>query len=233
VVRWRVVWRGIFGGFSLQCYYKAIQCLPFGDAITLASITPAFTVLFAIPLLGEKLSNIKSAAIFLSVVGAVCIAQPRFLFGAELHGETDSGRSHCEKFGYIAAAFGSLSGALVFIMIRMVGSDGHTIQLIFSWFVFTCLDSFVLLLFTEDWVFPKGKHWVDISFMILCGSVAHYMMNHAGRICPAGVGSILKSTDVMWAYIWEITVFQVIPNFWAIIGAILVFFSGAIIGFSK
>jgi len=95
------------------------------------------------------------------------------------------------------------------------------------------LYSFVLLLLTKDWVFPKGEHWVDISFMILCGSVGHYMMNHAGRICPAGVGSILKSTDVMWAYIWEITVFQVIPNFWAIIGAILVFFSGAIIGFSK
>jgi len=118
-------------------------------------------------------------------------------------------------------------------MIRLVGTDGHTLQLIFSWFVFNSIGSFVLILITKDWIFPRAEHWVDIVMMIVCASIAHYMMNHAGRFCPAGVGSILRSTDVVWAYLWEITVFKINPNFWAIIGAMLVFFSGAIIGFSK
>merc|ERR1719320_229187 len=109
-------------------------------------------------------------------------------------------------------------------MIRLVGTDGHTLQLIFSWFVFNFLGSLVLVLYTKDWVFPKGEHWVDILMMIIFASVGHYMMNHGGRFCPAGVGSILRSTDVMWAYLWEITVFKINPNFWAIIGALLVFF---------
>jgi len=232
-VRLRIAFRGIFGGIGLQCYYKAITCLPLGDAITLSSIYPALTVLIAIPVLGEKLTIIKSAVILLSIAGAVCIAQPRFLYSAELQAETDSGSSNCEHLGYIAAAGGSVCGALVMIIIRMVGTEGHTLQLIFSWFVFGSSGSLILVLLNGDWFFPMGEAWIDILILTLIASVGHYLFNHAGRFCPAGIGSIVRSTDVMWAYLWEIGVFKVKPNFLAITGAILVFSSVVIIGLTK
>ena len=56
-VRLRVAMRGIFGAIGSQCYFKAIQCLPLGDAITLISMYPAFTVFLAIPILGERLNT--------------------------------------------------------------------------------------------------------------------------------------------------------------------------------
>jgi len=69
--------------------------------------------------------------------------------------------------------------------------------------------------------------------MIVFGSMAHYLMNYAGRFCPAGAGSIVRATDSMWAYLWEISVFKINPNKLAIFGAVSVFISIVVIGLSK
>jgi len=232
-VRLKVALRGIVGCIGFQCYFRTIQCLPLGDAITLFSIYPAFTVFLAIPFLGERLNIKKVIAVVLSTVGAVCIAQPKFLFGnSEWRKPTVSTRD-CLEMGYASAFFGSFSGACVLIIIRNLGNDVHTIHLIFSWFVFTSIGSLLLYFIDEDWVFPEGEECLDMLLMILFGSAAHYTMNYAARLCHAGAGSIMRSTDVVWAYLWQITIFNVSPDILAIVGAILVFTSGMIIALSK
>jgi len=168
----------------------------------LVSLYPAITVVLAIRFLGEKLDAIKSIAILLSIMGVACIAQPSFLFGDSRLIETTPGSvSGCEKMGYMTAVLASFCGGCVLILIRMVGRDGHTTHLLFSWFFFTSLGALVLYLFSSNWVLPAGDQWMDILWMILFGSAGHFLMNYAGRFCPAGAGSIMSSTDVVWAYL--------------------------------
>jgi len=139
----------MFGSVGFHSYFKAIQCLPIGDAITLCSVYPVVTVVLAIPLLGERLDAIKIAAIFLSMMGAICIAQPNFLFGDPGVIEESAGDiSGCQHIGYMVAALGSFSGGFVLVLIRMVGKDVHTIQLLFSWFFFNSVTSFMVYVVT-------------------------------------------------------------------------------------
>jgi drug/metabolite transporter (DMT)-like permease len=231
--RWLVACRGIVGAVAFQCYYKAIECLPLGNAITLFSIYPVFTVAFSIPLLGEKLTVKVTLAVLLSIVGAACIAQPYFLFGDSSWTDSSDDTSGCEEIGYVAAFVGSFFGGLVLTTIRMIGTSAHTVHLLFSQFVFVSLGSLLLYFVDTDWVLPGEDEIWDILLMILFGSVAQFIKNYAGRICHAGAGSIMRSTDVVWAYLWQITIFHVLPDSLAVIGAVLVLLSGLIVGLTK
>jgi len=230
--RWLVMLRGILASFAFQCWYKAIECLPLGNALTLLSIYPVVTVCLAIPLLGEKWTLKITIALLLSIVGAACIAQPSFLFGD--FSLTDSpDTSGCEDIGYIAALVGSFFDGLVLIVIRMVGTRAHTLHLIFSEFVFVPLGSILIYFIDTDWILPDEDQMWEMFLVILFGSIAQYTKNYAGRICHAGAGSVMRSTDMVWAYLWQITVFNVLPDALAIIGAVLVLLSGMIVGLSK
>jgi len=232
-VRLKVALRGIFGSFSLNCYFKAIQCLPIGDAITLYCIYPSFTVLFAIPFLGERLNIIKVIAILISSVGAVCTAQPNFLFVNFGWTKPKVRTSDCLEWGYATAFAGGFFVACQLIVMRMIANDAHTIHLMFSRLVFTIIVSVIFYFFDEDWVFPEGEERLDILLMILSGSAASVTLNYAGRLCHAGAGSIMLSTNVVWAYLWQITIFNIRPTILPLVGAVLIFASGLIIALSK
>jgi len=223
---------GIITSVGSVCYFKALQCLRIGDAISLFSIYPVVTVGFSIPLLGEKLTVNIIIAVFLSIAGALCIAQPHYLFG---NGKwTNSGdTSDCEWFGYVVALFGSFCGGLLLIIIKMIGNSAHIVHLLFSQFVFQALTSILLHIIDTDWVLPGEDDMWDILLVILFGTVAHLMMNYAGTICHAGAGSIMRSTDVLWGYLWQITVFDVLPDPLAVIGAVLVLLSALVVGQAK
>jgi len=223
---------GIITSLGSLCYFKALQCLLIGDAITLFSIYPAVTVGFSIPLLGEKLTVNITIAVLLSIAGAVCILQPNFLFGNGTW--TNSGdTSDCEEFGYVVAVVGSFCGGLLLIIIKMIGNSTHIVHLLFSQFIFQALMCILLHIIDTDWVLPDEDEMWDILLVILFGSVGHLMMNYAGTICHAGAGSIMRSTDVIWAYVWQITVFDVLPDPLAVIGAVLVLLSGLVVGLAK
>ena len=59
------------------------------------------------------------------------------------------------------------------------------------------------------------------------------MLNYAGRIAPAGLVSIVRASDIMWAYCFEILIFVQQPNFWTWIGVVLVLGSLVAIGVNK
>jgi len=172
-------------------------------------------------------------AVLLSIVGAACIAQPYFLFGDSSWTDSSDDTYGCEEIGYIAALFGSFCGGLVLIVIRMIGTSAHTVHLLFSQFIFVSLGSILLYFIDTDWVLPDEDEMWDILLVILFGSVAQFIKNYAGRICHAGAGSIMRSTDVIWAYLWQITVFNVLPDPLAVIGAVLVLLSGLVVGLAK
>jgi len=231
--RWLVATRGILGAAGSQCFYKAIQCLPLGDAIALYGIFPVVTVGFAIPLLGETLTVKIIIVVLLSMVGVACIAQPDFWFGDSWGTGSHRWTSGCEVIGYVVVLLGTLFGGLTLIFIRMIGTSAHTVHLLFAKSVFASLQSIILYFIYKDWVFPE-KDWMwDILLVIVFGAVNQFLKNYAGRICHAGAGSVMRSTSVVWAYLWQITVFHVLPSSLAIIGAVLILLSGMIVGLPK
>lgn len=223
-----VLIRGCVGGLGFVLYFYTISVLPLGDAVTLLSMYPIITIFFARIFLGEIARTTHLLAAVASVTGALLIARPRFLFGGNADDGPDPSGGGVPWLGYVTAALGSCTGSAVFILIRKAGTMGaHTLQLLFSW---ACFGTFFSLAFGilqgrhhGGWRLPPSRtSWVYVLCLCCIGSSAHFLMNYAGRLAPAGLASITRSSGLMWAYMFEVLIFGEVPKASTIVGVVLI-----------
>jgi len=220
-----VISRGAVGGIGFILYFYSIKALPFGDAVTLFSLYPIVTIFLARCMLDEPIMCTKLIAAFACAVGATLIAGPSFLLQRDGN-DTMVQTSTYNPLGYFTALLGSFFGALVVVLIRMAGKIGvHTLQLLFSWCVFGMLFSILVGMSTVGkelegaWQFPQSTvHWLYILGMCSMGSIAHFLFNYAIKLGPAGLSAITKSSDIVWAYMWEVIIFHQVPTSSTLIG---------------
>ena len=217
-----ILLRGVVGGMGFVIYYYSMKSIPLGDAMTLLSLTPINTILLARVVLGEPIRTLQLIATLLSMVGCILIAR-----GANGSSVEDLGPSY-NKLGYLTSIIGSFFGASVIVLVRKAGKMGaHTLQLMFSWCIFGILLSILIgtttylspsiasFLHEERWKMPydiQTEAWWYILGVCSLGSFAHYLMNYAARLTHAGVTSIVRSTDIMWSYILQVTIFHQQPS---------------------
>lgn len=230
-----VVARGVIGGIGFLFYFYSIKTLPLGDAITLFSLYPILTIFLARCVLNEPISIYQLCAAVACVIGATLIAGPSFLqyddttaagTGMLLPSSSDT----CNPLGYLTALLGSFFGASVIVLVRKAGKLGvHTLQLLFSWA--TCGILFSLLFgfsavgqrLEGPWYIPQSNtEWWYILGMCSTGSVAHFLMNYAIRLGPAGLSAIARSSDLVWAYVWQVILFHRVPTDLTIMGVVLI-----------
>ncbi len=248
-----VALRGLFGGLGFINYFFSIKALPLGDAITLFSLYPIHTLFLAYFFLGEKIKMTHIIATTASVIGALFIAGPSFLlpssssedssesdFSSSESDNTNKETNYYNPIGYITAVLGSFFGAIVITLIRKAGKLGVTaIQLIFSWAVFSAIFSllFGYVIFDKiegQWILPPNStSWLYILAVCIIGSMAHFLLNYAGRISPAGLSSIVRSSDILFAYIGQILVFGEVPTIYTMVGVIFVLSSLVVVALQK
>jgi drug/metabolite transporter (DMT)-like permease len=237
-----VALRGFFGGLGFINYFFSIKALPLGDAITLFSLYPIHTLFLAYFFLGEKIWMTHIIATVASVAGALFIAGPSFLFPSSSGELSEKMNNHTNynPIGYITAVLGSFFGALVITLICKAGTLGVTaIQLIFSWAVFSAIFSllFGYVIFDKiegQWIVPPNTtSWLYILAVCIIGSIAHFLLNYAGRISPAGLSSIVRSSDILFAYVGQIWVFGEVPTIYTIVGVLFVLSSLVVVALQK
>jgi len=223
----KLVWmRGIIGGAGFLLDYHCMSVLPLGDAMTLMSLYPFVTIVLARIFLNEAIQPLHLATTVASVTGAVLIGQPTFLFG----GET------APRLGYVTGLLGSVCLASILIFIRKAGKIGvHTFQLLLSWALFGILFSVVIGPSYEGaWKWPSsGVVWGYVLGVCIVGAGCHFLLNFAGRLAPAGLVSVVRASDIVWAYCLEIGLFEQKPNKFTWMGVALILGSLLAIGIEK
>lgn len=243
-----VLIRGMVGACSFICVFYSIKSLPLGDALTIISMYPIYTIFMAKIFLKEQIRWIHISASLCSIMGAMFITGPSFL--PTFHSEeastnmtdsttvittnrTDSNDPKDEDtdltIGYMVAFLGGIFAAAVLIFIRKAGKLGlHTLQLLSSWCIFGATFSFIcgMTLFQSlegPWIVPPSKEaYGYILAYCSIGSVAHFLLNYAARFCRAGVASIVRSSDILWAYLYQVVVFQEQPMKSTMFGVLLI-----------
>ena len=233
-----VLLRGAFGGSGFIFYFYSIKSLPLGDAITLFSLYPIITIFMARCFLKEPIKCGQVIAAFACTIGATFIAGPSFLgFQSENVLESPS----YNPLGYATACLGSIFGASVIVLVRKAGKVGaHTLQLIISWATFgtlfgACLGMSSLGVDLEgSWRIPQSKAEYGYILAMCCiGSVAHFLMNFAAQLAPAGLSAIARSSDILRSYMFEICIFHVVPKAVTVLGVVLILTSLAGIAIGK
>jgi len=238
-IRMWVVARGCFGGLSFLCYFLTIQLLPLGDSISLSSLYPVVTLLIARFLLKEPVTSMKVLAVLMCTGGALMIAQPSFLFGHEAaaatheeKGASSGGLGDYIWVGYLTALGGTIGGGIVFVIMRRA-KEAHTVQLVWSWVCGSFTFSIILGNTISRFVWPSTRAWLCIVPMCLLGIGGHLLLNYAGRLAPAGPGALVRSSDVVFAYLWEFLIFREDVSWVTLLGAAAIMAGIALIAYAK
>ncbi len=190
--------------------FFALSHLPITVTTTIMFAMPIIITLLAIPILGEKVGLRRFLAVCMGFCGVLVVTQP---WGAQWH----------------PAMFYSLgavsSGAVYFIMTRLsAGTESNATMQIWS----SALPTFVLFPFAMAvWVWPHSPlEWIVFAGIGLFALVSHGCATIAHRFAEAALLSPVVYTQILFAAIAGIVVFDTWPTIFTLAGGLIIIASG-------
>lgn len=215
---WAHVRRGAIGVGGLFTTFLTLSLLPLADATALSFSTPLFVVIFAIPLLGERVGIYRLSAVALGFVGVIMIAAPH------VGGSTDI---KPEPLGVATGVSAAILIALAQIQLRFVGRTERAMTTVFYFSLSCTLMSALVLPFA--WKTPDFTHFVMLSMTGILGGFSQLFFTQSYRYADASVLAPFDYATLVWALIIGLLIFNEFPEPIVIGGGIIVVVSGLII----
>ncbi|XP_035753303.1 solute carrier family 35 member G1 [Egretta garzetta] len=213
--------RGFLGSSAMILLYYAFQVMPLADATVITFSSPVFTSLLAWIFLKEKYSLWDLLFTLFAITGVVLIARPPFLFGSNVTGIEGSYTDHLK--GTIAAITSTVSAASTFVILRKVGKSVHYFLSIWYYAVIGLIGCVIALFVMNEWRLPYcGKDRVLLILIGLLGLGGQIFLTKALQIEKAGPVAIMKTMDVVFAFILQILFLNHLPTWWTVGGALCV-----------
>ncbi|XP_055667665.1 solute carrier family 35 member G1 [Falco peregrinus] len=213
--------RGFLGSSAMILLYYAFQVMPLADATVITFSSPVFTSLLAWIFLKEKYSIWDLLFTLFAITGVVLIARPPFLFGSNVTGIEGSYTDHLK--GTIAAITSTVSAASTFVILRKVGKSVHYFLSIWYYAVIGLIGCVIALFVLNEWRLPYcGKDRVLLILIGLLGLGGQIFLTKALQIEKAGPVAIMKTMDVVFAFILQILFLNHLPTWWTVGGALCV-----------
>jgi len=202
--------RSLFLLGSTAANFIALRYLQLAETTAISFATPFLVVLFAAPILGERVGGRRLAAIILGFVGVLVVLRP------------GTGTLHW-------AALVSFGGAFFY------ASYNISTRLLASWdsaqttTFYSSAAGVILLTPLLPWFWttpPSAWVWAAMGAMGLFAGFGHYLLTLAHQRAPAGVLSPFMYTQMLWMVVLGWFVFGDLPDRWTVVGAALVTVSG-------
>lgn len=199
--------RALAGTLGILCNFYAVGHLNLADASILNKLSPFFTIIFCIFLLGEKVRPPEWLALAIAFVGALFVIKPSF-HNANL------------LYSFIGMLGGIMAG-LAYACVRKLGTrgvKGPVIVLFFS--AFSCL--FTLPQFIFDFTPMTAK---QVVFLLLAGcaaAVGQFTITAAYSHAPAREISVFDYSQIIFASLLGFLCFGQIPDRLSIIGYVII-----------
>lgn len=197
--------RGIAGTVSICAFYFSLEYLFLSDATMLNQLSPFFTIIFSFILLKEKLTKKQLFCLLFAFIGCIFIIRPEF---------------NSSMIPALMGIFAAATAGLAYTMIRVIGEkeDFFTVILSFSGIAtITCFPS----------LFTDRSGLTTFNILIMCGAGLSFMVGQifltlAYRNAPASEVSIYSYAGLIIAAIYGFTIFKEIPDFYSIIGYVII-----------
>ncbi|XP_041271789.1 solute carrier family 35 member G1 [Onychostruthus taczanowskii] len=213
--------RGFLGSTAMVLLYYAYQVMPLADATVITFTSPVFTSLLAWIFLKEKYTLWDVLFTLFAVAGVILIARPPFLFGSRVTGIEGSYSDHVK--GTVAAIASTLSAASTIVILRKVGKSVHYFVSVWYYAVIGLIGCVIALFILNEWRLPHcGKDRVFLILIGLLGLGGQIFLTKALQIEKAGPVSIMRTMDVVFAFILQVLFLDHLPTWWTVGGALCV-----------
>lgn len=209
--------RSSFLCLSTVFNFWALKYLPITVTTTIAFAGPIVTTLLAIPVLGEKVGIHRIIAVCVGFMGVAVVVQP---WGTAFH----------------PAMFLSVGNLVIasgyFLLTRMIaGVESNATQQIWgSGIASIALAPFALMV----WVWPDSvQQWIVVVLIGSFGAFGHIASTKAHRLADASILAPMFYTQVFWAAIVGVWIFDTWPTVWTLSGGLIITASGIYIWYRE
>ena len=203
-------------GFLMKVY--AIKNMNYGDAVALFFTGPIWAGVFARVFLKEKYSVMNMVSAVLGVTGIVLIAKPTFIFGVT---EGDDGNP---VLASCVAVSGAMLFGVVFCVMSHIGKRVNTVVISTYQSVCMMISGAAFQLITSTPLAYPMCH-ADRVLLIITGvgsAMTRVCINRALAVEKAGAAALIRNLDTVLAYVIQMLVFKVSPNWMSLVGAGLI-----------
>jgi len=224
-----LVCRGACGAIGIIFFFAGMTYLPLADNTVVFFTGPAITAVIAWIILGEQLTIFEGFLSFLSLIGVVLVSKPEFLFSS------DDNQDYSYIY-FILPLIGASMSAISYIIVRYIGNGVHYLVYVFYFgLVSTIISSFSLfIVHIQDPIIPESLYdWIMHILIAVSAFIGQCLLNRGLQLCAAGPGTLMRNLDVVFAFIFGITILGEIPKWNSIIGAIIIVGSSVGMGLKK
>ena len=204
--------RCIFGLIALLAIFIALRNLPLATVVSISFAAPIFTPIFSIFFLSEKVGLFRWLAVLVGFIGIIIITEPGF---SSLNIYYVYPIIFCLGLSYVAIAIRQLSTTEPVWLISLNFSAAITLVSIFT--------------IPFGWIMPNIKDLVLLSFIGIFGGVANLWLSQSYKFSEVSLVTPLKYLALVFAIIFGFFIWDEIPTFKTLLGALLVITSSVII----
>ena len=200
------------GLIALIAIFIALRQLPLATVVSISFAAPIFTTILSIFLLNEKVGIFRWLAVIIGFFGILIITEPGI---TELN------------IYYIFPIIFCLGLSYVAITIRQL-STTEPVWLISFYFSLAIL-FLSFLTIPQGWIMPTFNHFILLSLIGIFGGAANLWLSQSYKFSEVSLVTPLKYLALVFAVIFGYLIWDEIPLFKTLIGALLVIISTLII----
>ena len=200
------------GLMALIAIFIALRNLPLATVVSISFAAPIFTTIFSIFLLSEKVGFYRWLAVLVGFIGIIIITEPGF---------------SALNIYYIFPIIFCLGLSYVAITIRQLSSTEPVWLISLNFSIAITLASFCTIPY--GWVLPDVKEFFLLSLIGMFGGVANLWLSQSYKYSEVSLVTPLKYLALVFAIIFGYFIWNEIPTWKTLFGAILVILSSIII----
>lgn len=214
-------WRGLMGTAAMGFGFAGLGLLPLPEVTALGYASPLLTVIFAAMFLGEAVRAFRILTVALGMAGVLIVLSER------LTALSGGGLDHAETLGAIVVLVGAVFSALAQVFVRKLVIEEKTSAIVFWFSVNSALLALVTLPY--GWVVPEPGIAAMLVVAGLLGGVGQVLLTSSYRNADASVVAPFEYTSMLLAIAIGYAVFDEVPSWTVLGGAVLIVFAGILI----
>ena len=204
--------RCLAGLIALISIFIALRNLPLATVVSISFASPIFATILSIYFLSEKIGKYRWLAVLIGFFGVIIITQPGI---------------STLNFYYIYPIIFCLGMSYVAIAIRKL-STSEPVWLI-SFYFSIAISILGLFTIPFGWVMPTLLDFILLCMIGLLGGVANLLLGQSYKLSEVSLVTPLKYLSLIFAIIFGYFVWNEIPSYKTLSGALLVVLSSIII----
>ena len=202
-----LVLRTVFGLTGVVCNYYALETLVLSDASILNKMSPFFAVIFSFIFIHERPKLYQWLVLGGALFGTIFVIKPSFANAA-----------------FIPALVGFLGGVCAgaaYGCVRKLGLMGESNPYIVFFFS-TASTLIVTPVMIAGYVPMTALQWVYLLSAGVSAALAQFSITAAYTYAPAKEISVYDFSQIIFASLMSLIVFQQVPDIWSVVGYVII-----------